>query len=817
MGPILEKVFIEVLNMGLTASVMIAGVFIVRLLLKKAPKIYSYVLWSIVLFRLLCPVSFETEVSLLGALQNETSIDGRMEYIPQDIGYQLQPEVQMPIEAVNEVVNDSLPQGDFGDSVNPLQTWLYFGVRVWILGIAVMLVHSGLSLKKLRKQMKLAVCEDKNIYRMPGKQSPFVYGVFKPRIYIPDHLEETEREYVLLHEQVHIRRGDHIYRLLAYLAVCVHWFNPLVWAAFFFSGRDMEISCDEAVIRKMGSGVKKEYSASLLNLACGEKIVKGIPVAFGESDTKSRIKHVLKYKKPAKILSVFAVVLCVIAAILFIGNPKKNEISFYGVVTYADTEDTPQMVINSPRTGHVLIPDVTGKITYYEENLWDELEEGDLIELTFSKDNFSIMEISPAAFSQSANTMVIKGKGFAMNRDGNNMFSFALPEGLVPGAGISDTIEFYRTIDVQNDEASKAAPFAIKAVTDVDQENNQIWIQFTMDEVETFLENYPSGIYCNLIAKENSYEESSLVAQDVLNPENPMDGIYNVSIRNIDIDNRCIDYYVSENMDEEQPKLYFAENCDYFINWQWDFVNYEEVTFLEFANVVNDKGTPNMNVNCVLTFQNGLITKAELPNGLFKYGIFMQVLTYYDYWYEYVTKTIKEEQGVDGLATYYTLADTITADISAFIEGEETVEIYAGNIGDGGDSGLVLVKNAQGEVIHTESAHHARAGWNNIYLVNENGKNYILTVHIEDRDTFGSYGYQVYEIGPMGMLMNRTGTRFEIGEPYVYDDEMFKHWVRGLEYYLENSVLLLSTQEGELRTERVSDLDRYNYETLKRE
>ena len=326
MGQMLEKVFIEVLNMGLTASVMIAGVFLVRLLLKKAPKIYSYVLWSIVLFRLLCPVSFETEVSLLGTLQNETSVDGRMEYIPQDIGYQLQPKVQMPIEAVDEVVNGSLPKGEFGDSVNPLQIWLYFGAIVWILGIVVLLAHSVSSLKKLRIQLNLAVCEDKNIYRMPGKHSPFVYGVFNPRIYLPDHLEETEKEYVLLHEQVHIRRGDHIYRLLSYLAVCVHWFNPLVWAAFFMSGRDMEISCDEAVIRKMGSGVKKEYSSSLLNLAYGEKIVKGIPVAFGESDTKSRIKHVLKYKKPAKIISILAAMLCVIAAILFIGNPKRNEI-----------------------------------------------------------------------------------------------------------------------------------------------------------------------------------------------------------------------------------------------------------------------------------------------------------------------------------------------------------------------------------------------------------------------------------------------------------------------------------------------------------
>ena len=816
MGQILEKVFIEVLNMGLTASVMIAGVLLVRLLLKKAPKIYSYILWSIVLFRLLCPVSFETEISLLGALQNETSVDGRMEYIPQDIGYQLQPEVQMPIEAVNEVVNDSLPQGDFGDSVNPLQIWLYFGARVWILGIVVMLTHSGLSLKKLRKQLKLAVCEDKNIYRMPGKHSPFVYGVFKPCIYLPDHLDETEKEYVLLHEQVHIRRGDHIYRLLAYLAVCFHWFNPLVWAAFFISGRDMEISCDEAVIRKMGSGVKKEYSASLLNLACGEKIVKGIPVAFGESDTKSRIKHVLKYKKPAKIISILAVVLCTIAAILFIGNPKKNEVSFYGIVTYADTEGSPQMVINSPETGYVLIPDITGKITYYEETLWGELEEGDLIKLTFSEDNVEIMETYPARFAKDAKTMEIIGKGFAMHNDGEHLFSFAIPEGLVPGAGIGDTIEFSKTVDTKNYEVHTVEIWASKEVLDIDRENSYVWIQFTMDEVEIFLENYPSSIYCELIAKENSYEETSLIAQDVLNPENPMDGIYNVTIRNIDSDNHCIDNYVSENMEGEKPNLTFSENCDFFVNWQWDEINYEEVTFSEFASLINDKNSESMNVNCVLTFQNGMITKAELPNGLYKYGVFYQIGSYSDYWYEYVTKTIYEEQGVDGLSTYYTLTDTIIADISEFSEGEETIEIYTGNIGDGGDSGLVLFKNKQGEVIHTDSAHHARAGWNNIYLVDTNGKNYILTVSIEDRDLFGSYGYQVYEIGPMGMLMHRTGTRFEFGEPYVYDDEIFKQWVQGLEFYLENSVLLLSSQEGEIRAERVSDLDRYNYETLKR-
>ena len=518
--------------------------------------------------------------------------------------------------------------------------------------------------------------------------------------------------------------------------------------------------------------------------------------------------------KKRTVLSII-IIFCIIAAIVFMGKKKKDEVVIYGVVTYADTEGSPQMVINSPRTGHVLIPSVIDEITYYEETLWGELEEGDLIEVTFPKDNFGIMEVYPGVFSNDAKKMVIKGKGFAMNHEGNNLFSFAIPEGLVPEAGIGDVIEFSKIVDTQNYEVHKAEILASKEVLDVDRENSYVWVQFTMDEVETFLENYPSDVYCELIAKENSYEETSLTAQDVLNPENPVDGIYNVTIRNIDSDNHCIDNYISENMEGEKLNLIFSENCDFFVNWQWDSINYEEVNFSEFASMVNDKGSANMNVGCVLTFQNGSITKAELPNGFFKYGIFKQIGTHYDYWYEYVTKTILEEEGVDGLATYFTLTDTLTADISEFIEGEETIEIYTGNVGDG-DSGLVLFKNAQGEVIHTESAHQARAGWNSIYLVNDNGKHYILTLSIEDRDTFGGYGYQVYEIGPMGMVMHRIGTRFEFGEPYVYDDELFKQWVQGLEYYLEKSVLLLSTQEGELRTERVSDLDRYNYETLKR-
>lgn len=322
---VLEGLLITVLNMTLTASVMILVVLLVRLALRRAPRICSYALWAVVLFRLLCPVSFSSEFSLLGALQNE-STEHHMEYIPQDIGYQMQPKVELPIPAVEEAVNRSLPAGNPQGSVNPLQVVLYLAVRIWVLGILAMLFYSLVSLLRLRKKLKGAVREQKNIFRLPGKGTPFVYGLIRPRIYLPEVLGKTEQEYILLHERIHIRRGDHIFRLLAWLALCLHWFNPLVWLAFSLSGRDMEVSCDEAVLQKLGSGVKKEYSASLLNLAAGERIVKGIPLTFGESDTGSRIKHVLRYKKPKRLLAGAAVLLCVVLAAALLSNPGQKTV-----------------------------------------------------------------------------------------------------------------------------------------------------------------------------------------------------------------------------------------------------------------------------------------------------------------------------------------------------------------------------------------------------------------------------------------------------------------------------------------------------------
>ncbi len=302
----LESVFLQLLNMSLTASIAIAFVLAVRTILQKAPKVFSYLLWSVVLFRLICPFSFESIFSLMPAKANPIS---------QDILYMQTPKIDTGIGVINHSVNAILPAATPQTSANPLQILIVIFSHMWLLGVAAMLVYSLFALFRLKKELMNATLYRDNIFISSRIDTAFVMGIFCPKIYLPSNLNAAERSYILLHEQTHIRRLDHIFKLISFLALCIHWFNPFVWAAFFLSSKDMEMSCDEAVIKRLGDDVKKDYSASLLTLATGKRIVSGTPLAFGEGDTKGRIKNVLNYRKPgfwAVLVSVLAVVFVVI-------------------------------------------------------------------------------------------------------------------------------------------------------------------------------------------------------------------------------------------------------------------------------------------------------------------------------------------------------------------------------------------------------------------------------------------------------------------------------------------------------------------------
>lgn len=315
-------------NMSLTASVAIVLVILLRLLLKKAPKVISYALWGIVLFRLLCPVSVGSSFSLYNLFDASTEEAGMMtsviEYVPGDIVHAEYPAVVLPVPGISDVINEALPQGQEQLAADPLEAPMSFATYVWMTGVLVMVIYSIVSYIQLRHKLSVVVPLRDNIFIADDIKSPFVVGLFRPKIYLPCNLREKEQEYIILHEQHHIKRLDHIVKALAFLALAIHWFNPLVWVAFILASKDMEMSCDEAVIRKVGSDVRADYSASLLTLATGRRIIAGTPLAFGEGDTKGRIHNLSKWKKPAVWVIIVAVIVCISTAISLLTNPLRQ-------------------------------------------------------------------------------------------------------------------------------------------------------------------------------------------------------------------------------------------------------------------------------------------------------------------------------------------------------------------------------------------------------------------------------------------------------------------------------------------------------------
>ncbi len=314
----MSELFLAVLNMSLTASYVILFVMIVRLLLKKAPKVISYVLWSVVAFRLIIPFSFESMFSLMPRNTNTVPI-------PHDIIYQQSPQINSGIEIVDSFVSQSLPAPTVGASVNPLQIYTEIAAYIWVIGIIALLVYSLVSILKLKRQLKYAQLIEQNIYESKNLRTPFVLGLVKPKIYLPVGLNATERNYILLHEHTHIQRKDHIIKIAAFLVLSIHWFNPLVWIAFMLMNTDMELSCDERVLKEMNEDIKKTYANSLLSLATERHILNGSPLAFGEGNVRGRIKNVLNYKKSRFWVVLVSVIVLIGVSIALLSNPEDSE------------------------------------------------------------------------------------------------------------------------------------------------------------------------------------------------------------------------------------------------------------------------------------------------------------------------------------------------------------------------------------------------------------------------------------------------------------------------------------------------------------
>lgn len=311
----MTEIFVKVVNMSISASWLILAVLLLRLLLPKAPKAMCCVLWCLVGLKLLFPFSIESALSLLPSA----------EVITHDTMYAANPTIESGIPVVNQVVNPILTEHfapNPGDSVNPLQVVSAVGAFVWIVGVAVLLLHTLISFLRLKRSVGTAVRFRENIYQSESVSSPFILGVVRPHIFIPFSLREEELMCVLAHEKAHLKRGDHLWKPLGFLLLAIHWFNPLVWIGFACLCRDIELACDERVMRQIGTDKKKLYSEVLLNCSISHKMIAACPLAFGEVGVKQRIKNVLSYKKPAFWIVFVSLLACVACAVCFMTEPK---------------------------------------------------------------------------------------------------------------------------------------------------------------------------------------------------------------------------------------------------------------------------------------------------------------------------------------------------------------------------------------------------------------------------------------------------------------------------------------------------------------
>ena len=329
----MNELFLKIINMSISASWLILAVLILRLVLKKAPKWVNVLLWGIVAVRLICPLSFESALSLIPS----------SETIPLDIEMAAKPTIDSGVPAINSVVNPVLssfaPPQHVLTSANPLQIWIPILNIIWLIGVGALLLYTAVSYWRLCRKVDTAVRYKGNIFQSENVSSPFVLGIIKPRIYLPFNMNGQDLEHVVAHEQAHIRRKDHWWKPLGFLLLTIHWFNPLMWLAYVLLCRDIELACDEKVIKELGNEQRADYTQALVACSVNRRMIAACPLAFGEVGVKERVKSVMNYKKPAFWVIIIAVIICVGVAACFLTNPKQDRYTLRIVVPAGSQEE----------------------------------------------------------------------------------------------------------------------------------------------------------------------------------------------------------------------------------------------------------------------------------------------------------------------------------------------------------------------------------------------------------------------------------------------------------------------------------------------
>ena len=332
----MSSFFLEIVNMSISASWIVLAVLLLRLLLKKAPKWITVLLWGIVAVRLICPISIESAMSLMPSsetINTDIMIEGNS-MVENDSVVEHKPLIDTGVSIINDAVNPIIeenfssepemkPQGDI--SMTPMQVIIAILSRVWVGGMVIMLAYTIFSYLNVKNKISTAVLLRENIFQSENVVSPFVLGVVKPRIYLPFNMDEQDMEHVIAHENAHIRRKDHLWKPFGFLILTLHWFNPFIWLAYVLLCRDIELACDEKVVKEFDNQQKADYAQALLTCSVNRRMIAACPIAFGEVGVKDRVKSILNYKKPAFWIIIVAIIASIIAAVCFLTDPVSEK------------------------------------------------------------------------------------------------------------------------------------------------------------------------------------------------------------------------------------------------------------------------------------------------------------------------------------------------------------------------------------------------------------------------------------------------------------------------------------------------------------
>ena len=335
----MSGIFLKLLNLSISASWLVLTVLALRMVLRRAPKWVNVLLWGMVALRLVLPFSIESALSLIPSAETLS---------PEVVRFDPAPTITSGVTIIDNAVNPSLSESFAAAplaSVNPLYVWTYLAGWVWLIGLAAMLLYALVSYLRLRRRVSASIPLRENVYVCDDIASPFILGIVHPRIYLPSALDEAKWGSVLSHERAHLARRDHWWKPLGFALLAVYWFNPLLWLAYTLLCRDIELACDERVLRGMDAGQVKDYSSALLACSVPRRMIAACPLAFGEVGVGVRVKNALRYKKPAFWAVAASVAVCVVVAVCFLTNPRTDTdaaglVGFHREqVTYADVTD----------------------------------------------------------------------------------------------------------------------------------------------------------------------------------------------------------------------------------------------------------------------------------------------------------------------------------------------------------------------------------------------------------------------------------------------------------------------------------------------